>query len=204
MLVQGFVNSSSVKYLFAMRDFFFRLAFGPAKTSWAVRKSLKSPLGPRNPCFSNPQGLAPLGTCFPSPQSFGGFAGLVLAGSPTSSILMCSWRLPSSEYFIAFRKRETHLPAKGAAHTKTSALLAGYGEQEPSLPPWCTESKGEATGVSEVKQVSSIISSSKFNNMVIVWEQLEIHIYKTGIYFLSAAFYSNLKFTTGIDYHKQK
>lgn len=178
MLLQGFVSSFSVKYLFAMWDFSFRPAFGPAKTSWSVRKPIKSPLDPRRSlCFSNLQGLDPLGSCFPSPQCFGGSAGLVLAVSPASFILMCSWSFSSSEYFIAFRKRETHLPAKGAAHTETSALLAGYGEQKPSLPPWCTILKGEATGVSKVKQVSSIISWNKSNSMVIVWEQLEWHIY---------------------------
>lgn len=100
MLVQGFVNSFPVKYLF-MWDFFFRLAFGPAKTSWAV----KSPLDPRSLCFSNLQDLDPKPTKF-----WWAYAGL--AGSPTSSLLMCYWSPSSSECLIAFRKRETHLPAR--------------------------------------------------------------------------------------------
>lgn len=161
MLVQGFVNSFPAKYLF-MWDFFFRLAFGPAKTSWAVKKPLKSPLDPRSLCFSNLQDLDPKPTKF-----WWAYAGL--AGSPTSSLLMCYWSPSSSECLIAFRKRETHLPAKGAAHTETSALLAGCGEQKPSLPPLCTRLRGEATSVSQVKQVSSFISW----NSPVVWSFYE-------------------------------
>lgn len=162
MLVQRFVNSFPVKYFLVMWDFFFRLAFGPAKTSWALRKPLKSPLDPRNLCFSNLQGMDPLGTCFPSPQSFGGSAGLVLAGSPTS--FRCALEAsPPLSVSLPLGKGK-HLPAKRAAHTETSALLAGYGEQKPSLPPLCTTLKGEATGVSKVKQVSSIMSWNKIGH----------------------------------------